>query len=584
MKALATERVLARAFFARLFESDLMPPGFPQVQLLIWGIAAIAAPAYFLSLNFGAKYSRLWYFARRRIPNAIIADELLLMTLGMMAIGLVALLVWERLFPDRRDVRLLDVLPLRTRTHVIARLGALGTVAILFSVGGNLPAAVIYGPAVWLHGGSPGFLRAIAAHLAASAMGGLFTFFLIVAGQGVLLNVFGRRAARRLSFVLQAVFVVGLLQVLLFVPYLASPVIATFYGESGLLASWLPPTWFVALEDVLRGASTPVPRTFPAVASIGTLLVIAAATLLLAGSYRRLVRMALETVDSSQAATGRLVRAVSTIVYRVAPDPVQRAAAAFTLRALIRSRTHMTLLATYAGVAAAIVVAALLPLLVRRGASSLMSEPETAVLAAPLVFNFFLLCGMRVLFGIPTEVKANWIFRLHAPEDRMLAIVAGVRTALLLAVVAPIALASGLIVATLWGVGAAAVNVLFTLACGVLLLDILLVGLRKIPFACRYYPGRARMRTLWPFYLLALTVYAYSLARLELLTMSRPVLLFFIVPTAALCTAGLAQLRRVDLQLPPGLTFEDEDPDAVFGGFHLSEGLAAERQVAPRRS
>ncbi|HET7616861.1 MAG TPA: hypothetical protein VFK20_00020, partial [Vicinamibacterales bacterium] len=132
--------------------------------------------------------------------------------------------------------------------------------------------------------------------------------------------------------------------------------------------------------------------------------------------------------------------------------------------------------------------------------------------------------------------------------------------------------------------GAAAVNVLFTLACGVLLLDILLVGLRKIPFACRYYPGRARMRTLWPFYLLALTVYAYSLARLELLTMSRPVLLLFIVPTAALCTAGLAQLRRVDLQLPPGLTFEDEDPDAVFGGFHLSEGLAAERQVAPRRS
>jgi hypothetical protein len=583
MKALATERVLARAFFARLFESDLMPPGFPQVQLLIWGIAAIAAPAYFLSLNFGAKYSRLWYFARRRIPNAIIADELLLMTFVMMAIGLVALLVWERLFPDRRDVRLLDVLPLRTRTHVIGRLGALGTIAILFAIGANLPAAMMYGPAVWLHGGSPGFFRATAAHLVASAMGGLFTFFLIVAAQGVLLNVFGRRAARRLSFVLQAIFVVGLLQVLLFVPYLASPVIAAFHGAPGSLASWIPSAWFVALEDVLRGASTPVPRTFPAGASIGTLLMIAAATLLLAGSYRRLVRMALETGDSAQAASGRLIRAASAIVHRVAPDPVQRAAAAFTLRALVRSRTHMTLLATYAGVAAAIVVATLLPLLVRHGASALR-EPETTVLGAPLVFNFFLLCGMRVLFGIPTEVKANWMFRLHAPEDRMPAIIGGVRTALLLAVVAPIAVASGALVATLWGVGAAAVNVLFTAACGVLLLDILLVGLRKIPFACRYYPGGSRMRTLWPFYLLALTLYAYSLAHLELVTMSRPALLLLILPAAALCTVGLAQLRRFDLQPPPGLTFDDDDPDAIFGGFHLSEGLAAERRVAPRRS
>jgi hypothetical protein len=583
MKALATERVLGRAFFARLFESDLMPPGFPQVQLLIWGIAAIAAPAYFLSLNFGAKYSRLWHFSRHRIPNAIIADELLLMTFGMMAIGLVALLVWERLFPDRRDVRLLDVLPLRTRTHVIGRLGALGTVAMLFSVGANVPAAMIYGPAVWLHGGSPGFLRAIAAHLAASAMGGLFTFFLIVAAQGVLLNVFGRRTARRLSFVLQAVLIVGLLQVLLFVPYLAAPVIAAFYGEPGSLASCLPPAWFVALEDVLRGASTPVPHTFPVVAASVTLVVIVMAALLLFGSYRRLVRMALEAVDSSQAASGRLIRGASAIVHRVAPDPVQRAAASFTLRALIRSRTHMTLLATYAGAAAAIVVAALLPLLVRRGLPALR-EPETVVLAAPLVFNFFLLCGMRVLFGIPAEVKANWIFRLHAPEDRMPAIVGGVRIALLLAVVAPIALASGALVAILWGVGAAAVNLLFTAACGVLLLDILLVGLRKIPFACRYYPGGSRMRTLWPFYLLALTLYAYSLAHLELLTMSRPVLLLLILPVGALCTAGLALLRRLDLQPPPRLTFEDDDPDAIFGGFHLSEGLAAERRVAPRRS
>ena len=37
-------RLLARAFFSRLFESDLMPDGLPQVQLVIWGMLLAATP------------------------------------------------------------------------------------------------------------------------------------------------------------------------------------------------------------------------------------------------------------------------------------------------------------------------------------------------------------------------------------------------------------------------------------------------------------------------------------------------------------------------------------------------------------
>ena len=35
-------RLLARAFFSRLFESELMPDGMPQVQLVIWGMLLAA--------------------------------------------------------------------------------------------------------------------------------------------------------------------------------------------------------------------------------------------------------------------------------------------------------------------------------------------------------------------------------------------------------------------------------------------------------------------------------------------------------------------------------------------------------------
>ena len=38
------------------------------------------------------------------------------------------------------------------------------------------------------------------------------------------------------------------------------------------------------------------------------------------------------------------------------------------------------------------------------------------------------------------------------------------------------------------------------------------------------------------------------------------------------------------LAAPPGLRFEEEDPDAIFEGFRLSEGLAAEPTAPPPAS
>ena len=185
--------------------------------------------------------------------------------------------------------------------------------------------------------------------------------------------------------------------------------------------------------------------------------------------------------------------------------------AGFTLRSLARSRTHLTLLSTYVGVAAALVVATLIPVVVK-GAISALESPSVVLLSVPLVLYFFILVGMRALFGIPTEIKANWVFRLAAPDDRIPAVIAGVRLALLLAVVAPIAIAAGLLGIALWGPRTGAIHLGVTAALGMLLLDVLLVGLRKIPFACTYYPGRSRAPTLWPFYVVTLVIYAYGLA------------------------------------------------------------------------
>jgi hypothetical protein len=571
-------------FFDRFFESDVMP-AVPQAQLVIWSIAVLAAPGFMMALQLGRAYARASYSSRVHLFDSILRDQLLYVTYSMMALGFVALVMWEGVFPDRRDARILDVLPISTRTHVAGRLAALGAFATLFSVGINLPSAVAYGLVLFVYEAAAGPVRIVAAHLIATAMAGLFAFFVLILAQGVLLNVFGRTIARRLALVLQSAFVVVLLQALIFVPLIGAVVGAAFSNDQPTRSSGaalLPPAWFLGLYDVLAGTRRPLHGTVALAAVVSTAAVAVMGTALIALSYRRLVRIALETPDAGGDGRTRLFglfgvfgRASRTLARVVRPGPVQRAVAGFTLRSLGRSRTHLMLLATYVGVAAALVGSTLIPLFVS-GKLLASERPSVALLSVPLVFYFFMLAGMRALFGIPIEIKANWAFRLHAPDDRMYAAVAGARLALLLAVVAPIAIASGLLGMALWGPGAGAIHLVFTAALGMLLADVLLVGLRKIPFACTYYPGRSRAPTLWPLFVVAFVIYAYALADTESAAITSPRLLGVFLVSIAVVIAGLAHLRRLSLQRPPGLTYEEEEPGRIFEGFKFSERVAAE--------
>ena len=582
MKPFRTERLLARTFLGRFFESDVMP-AVPQVQLVIWSIAGLGAPGFMLALELGRAYIHAWNASHASLFDSIMRDQLLYVTYSMMALGFIALMIWEGVFPDRRDVRILGVLPLSTRTHVAGRLAALGAFATLFSVGINLPSAVAYGLVLFVYEAAAGPVRIVWAHLIATALAGLFAFFLLILAQGVLLNVFGRTIARRLALGLQVVFVVVLLEALMFVPLLSSVVGAAFRNQQptrSSIAVFLPPAWFLALYDILAGTRRSVHGALALAAVVATAAVVVTGTALIALSYRRLVRIALETPDGGGEGRKRLFGGASRALAAVlGPDPVERAVAGFTLRSLGRSRTHLMLLATYLGVAAGLVVSTLIPL-VLSGRLLAFETPSVALLSIPLVFYFFMLVGMRALFGIPIEIKANWIFRLYAPEDRMHAAVGGARLALLLAVVAPIAMAAGLVGIALWGPGVGALHLFFTAALGVLLADVLLVGLRKIPFACTYFPGRSRAPTLWPLFVGAFVVYSYALADAERAAMTSRLALGVVPISIVIAIAALAHLRRLNLQPPPGLVYEEEEPGRIFEGFKLSEGLAAETPVS----
>ena len=53
-----------------------------------------------------------------------------------------------------------------------------------------------------------------------------------------------------------------------------------------------------------------------------------------------------------------------------------------------------------------------------------------------------------------------------------------------------------------------------------------------------------------------------------------------LVGSIAVVSAGLAYIRQLNRQRPPGLIYEEEEPDRMFEGFKLSEGLAAAARPA----
>jgi hypothetical protein len=562
--------ILARTFFGRFFESDLLPPGLPQEQFMIWGLALLAMPGLLLPMKFAGGLLTSGATGEPLV-RALQFHRLVFITLTMTAIGFVALIIWDGVFPDRRDARILGALPVPARVLIGARLLALAAICGVFVIGVTAVPTLIYGPIMGAFGGATNALRGAVAHLLTTTLAGGFVFSALVGLQGIVLNLGGRQAADRLSLLMQVLFVLALLQMILFMPHVAAALPPDLNG--GLVRA-LPSVWFLGLYDVLGGRPAAGAPRLAAAAIAATAAAVGTSIGLFVATCPRLTRRALESHETES--RNRVVQSVARgVTATLCPRPVARASFELTLRTLARSRTHRLLLSAYVGVALAFIASGIVPLMLRRGWSA-FATPSLEALVAPLMISFFTLIGMRVAAAIPAEPKANWAVRIAEPRDRAAAI-AGVRAAMLVAGVGPsvaLAVSSGIL---LWNPRVAVLHGFVCGAMGVLLTEILLAGFVKIPFTSTYYPGRSKIGTLWPFYLTGFVTYTFSPAGFELTVLHdfrlTPILIF---AAATLGTAlALSAVRRLRLRFAQGLVFEEEAPDALFGGFRLSEGFAA---------
>jgi hypothetical protein len=260
---------------------------------------------------------------------------------------------------------------------------------------------------------------------------------------------------------------------------------------------------------------------------------------------------------------------------------VQTAIGQFAVRTLARSRQHRLILAFYWGIGLACTIILLQaievnPPLPDGPVNDMLHEANTALLSASVVMLVLAIVGARVVFTLPLQLPANWIFRSIGVQGGRGALAAA-RRALVTLSVAPVWLATAVMCWRLWPWRQAAAHLIILGLLGMVLTDLSLHRFRKIPFACSYLPGKS------PVHLLFLAAFGlmwlvHEGVRFEQRALEEPrtmtALLVLLAVVAAVVRWGTAALARSE---PAALQFEEVPPPAVMGlGLHRDGMLIVE--------
>ena len=549
-------RALARLFAYRFLDTDIIQAR-GDVSSLFSQLAALLA-AFSFVVCAGVVYA---YVGRKPPATARWAHEEFLISTTMAVIAVFTLLLWDQLFPDRRDSLILGSLPIRRRTIFCAKVAAIGTALSIAAVSVNSFTGFVF-PLFILPAGqdSIGIARCFAAYWFVIAVASAFVFFTLLGVQGIAIHALAHARFQRSSGFIQCAAFFAVLTLYFLTPPLATP---QAFADPGnwLWYAVLPSYWFLGLFQVLNGSPDGVfvELARRAVAGGAAVTVFAGACFLL--SYARQMRRTVEQYGIAPRRVGALRRLADRVARLVSPLLGEHAMLAFIGRTLARSRQHRSLIAMYAGLGLAYVFSGIAGVIYNPHSYKAV-ERSRAATGIPLLLLSFLIVGIRVSFSIPMEVRANWLFRMTDPFGSG-AYLSAARKALLLFAVVPVVAISAAIYGAMWPWWKAIAHVGFIAAIGLLLVEVALWDWNKVPFTCTYLPGKANLKVMFAVYwglLWFLSQFVIIIEDRALKTAAGYAVLMAITLAAWLRVAYLASAARAEFS---GLRFEEEPEPAV---------------------
>jgi hypothetical protein len=341
-------------------------------------------------------------------------------------------------------------------------------------------------PAVWLtppvvagHGSAAAVLRSFSAYWITMLASGAFLFGCVLTVQGVA-QLLPRQIFLRISSWLQIGFFVLLLTV-----YFVQPPFSGIdqLSETQALRRF-PSYWFFGMFQQLNGPVRPELAQLADRAWIG----LGAAGCGAVGAYLlcyfRTLRKIAEQPDILPDARR----------FRWLPrfgGAFETAVGQFSLRTLLRSRQHRVLLSFYIGVGLGLALfISKAPVLGEQRPEDLWHQLNASLLVSSTLLLCAAIVGTRVVFAMPLERRANWMFRVMPLPDAVHSLAAR-RRALYAIGVFPIWAALAALAFWFWPWREALEHATVLALVGMIVAELCLAGFRKIPFTCSYLPGKS---------------------------------------------------------------------------------------------
>jgi hypothetical protein len=552
--------LLLRLFVARMFRGG--ESGGEDLNLGVGVILILLAmPGTLVSLLMLEKYGSLIRFLRGQGAfdpyKATAPDEYFFIVLSLVVTGVAALWRWDAIFLDRRDYMNLVPLPISLRAIFFANLIGIVVLAGMFTVVVNASSLFLFPIAVM--GSQNSFLlllRFAAGHAAAVFLASIFSFFAVFALAGLLMAVTPAKLFRRISLAVR--FALALVLLALFASSFSVPYLLTKLSlPSAHRFSVLPPVSFLGIARSVWMASPDAFTASMARAALlslaGTLVVAAIAYAL---SFRRVFLRIPEMADAGP--LPRMRRSVSFLAPLhkwMLRSPAQRACYLFVARTLLRSDAHLQIVLGFAAVG---IVAAAETLASAPQLPSFLRDytPSEEFLSLPFILSYCLLVGIRFAFEMPADLRANWIFKfwLNPEQDEAREVARRVLHAFSLSWLAP---ATFFVTFYFWGWTRALMHTVVLVACSAVLIELLLVRFRKIPFTCSYPQFESHSGLIAAAYFLGFFVFIGYLPELDRLAVLNPLHVLWFVPLLGGILAAVRSYRKQMLEMDKTLVFEE---------------------------